>query len=150
LRKIYEIWFVEKITFDRNNLFQKKFFKEQIFIKNCFKKKLNFCIRMWLMAYKINICNPFRKIFDSFWIKSILMEKLLLLVLLRPKNFVRHFQGLDMKCKLPLSTNNLALLSLLSFWQSVIQSSSNFVNTKNKFHSYTITTRPLVASGTRD
>jgi hypothetical protein len=36
-------------------------------------------------------------------------------VLLRPKNFVRHFQDPDMKCKLPLSTNNLALLSLLSF-----------------------------------
>jgi hypothetical protein len=40
---------------------------------------------------------------------------LLATVLLRPKNFVRHFQGPDMKCKLPLSTNNLALLSLLSF-----------------------------------
>jgi hypothetical protein len=37
------------------------------------------------------------------------------IVLLRPKNFIRHFQGPDMKCKLPLSTNNLALLSLLSF-----------------------------------
>jgi hypothetical protein len=31
------------------------------------------------------------------------------------KNFVRHFQGTDIKCKLPLSTNNLAFLSLLSF-----------------------------------
>jgi hypothetical protein len=27
----------------------------------------------------------------------------------------RHFQGTDIKCKLPLSTNNLAFLSLLSF-----------------------------------
>jgi hypothetical protein len=36
-------------------------------------------------------------------------------ILLRPKNFVRHVQGTDIKCKLPLSTNNLAFLSLLSF-----------------------------------
>jgi hypothetical protein len=32
-------------------------------------------------AYKINICNPFRKMFDSFRIKSIFMENLLLMVL---------------------------------------------------------------------
>jgi hypothetical protein len=37
------------------------------------------------------------------------------IVLLRPKNFARHFQGPDIKCKLPLSTHNLAFLSLLSF-----------------------------------
>jgi hypothetical protein len=35
-----QIWFVEKFTFGRYNLFQKKFFfYEQIFIKSCLKKK---------------------------------------------------------------------------------------------------------------
>jgi hypothetical protein len=35
-----QIWFVEKFTFGRYNLFKKKFFfYEQIFIKSCLKKK---------------------------------------------------------------------------------------------------------------
>jgi hypothetical protein len=37
------------------------------------------------------------------------------IVLLRPKNFVRHFQGTDIKCKLPLSTNNLAFYRYCHF-----------------------------------
>jgi hypothetical protein len=47
--------------------------------------------------------------------KNLANHSLVFMVLLRPKNFVRHFQGTDIKCKLPLSTNNLAFLSLLSF-----------------------------------
>jgi hypothetical protein len=45
-------------------------------------------------------------------------------VLLRPKNFVRHFQGPDIKCKLPLSTNNLAffiVIVILTICHSVHQ-----------------------------
>jgi hypothetical protein len=73
-----QIWFVEKFTFGRCNLFQTIFFLEQIFIKNCLKKIscLDFSIRMWLMAYKINICKPFRKMFDSFWIKTDLLRRI--------------------------------------------------------------------------
>jgi hypothetical protein len=85
LRKIYKIY---RVDLSKNLLstgiinLKKKFYWPDIYKKLFFKKKIcsNFCIRMWLMAYKINICNPFRKMFDSFWIKSILMEKLLLLM----------------------------------------------------------------------
>jgi hypothetical protein len=73
---------------------------EQILKKKLKKSHLDFCIRMWLMAYKINICKPFRKMFDCFWIKSILMEKLLLLAC-GLENFL--FVLIALKATLPTS-----------------------------------------------
>jgi hypothetical protein len=70
------------------------------------------------------------------------------IVLLRPKNFVRHFQGPDIKCKLPLSTNNLAffiVIVILTICHSVHQ--FKFCEYKGQvllLHNYHTT-----ASGTR-
>jgi hypothetical protein len=69
-------------------------------------------------------------------------------VLLRPKNFVRHFQGPDIKCKVPLSTNNLAffiVIVILTICHSVHQ--FKFCEYKGQvllLHNYHTT-----ASGTR-
>jgi hypothetical protein len=72
-------------------------------ILSCHRFRLAFVIRI---LSNVNVCS----VDGSLKCFSIYDN-----VLLRPKNFVRHFQGLDIKCKLSLSTNNLAFLSLLLF-----------------------------------
>jgi hypothetical protein len=85
----------------------------QLNIKNCPLWSQYTCVSRYIQVFKYWIYYGSRLCsLDKGHLKNCVVSKY---VLLRPKNFVRHFQGPDMKCKLPLSTNNLALLSLLSF-----------------------------------
>jgi hypothetical protein len=70
-------------------------------------------------------------------------------VLLRPKNFVRHFQGLDIKCKLPLSTHNLAFVSVFYSHFDNLSFSPSVQILRLQRTSSTLTQSPHDACGTR-